>query len=692
LEENRDLLLRHRATHAKNAAEGQVHRNRALERATKACNDCVISKVKCENSRPCQRCQKKGFECTTITLSRSEGSALFDPQGQSIAELTPPSEQRLSHVSPQGEVEPSPIISRELQEVFNDVATDDHEQAGLYQDVNNSQLGVSNFFEQIMVMEPDFMGMDYLQPPPDLTSWFPEIDWFGQNNIFESDFAPAIDETFQTTHIDMESVGPMTTPQGTIINLGRENNSSEAVKRRHAVFKQSSPWFYVPERDQNAFSNNENMILDERQVDLAASPHQPYSSDVVIPDRLSQQSRDRIFQLVLTTAQNRISIPIFPSADCLDKLIKVGIAKKTESSAWIHPYTFKSESSLPEFLTALVVAGCICFGIPSVNKTGLILHEIVRISLRELSERDNSVLQEIQYLQASMLWLDIGAFCGYKHKMQTAEGSLQALITALRRAGRFDGVRYPIIIPTMEDSEELLNKKWQQWIQFESYKRLVYHILEHDIYMAMINHRQPLISYAEITAPTPASKLLWLAPSAEVWRARMLGIPTPDTRPSLRSMLQDDGSTICLIPSIDTESARSAYLHGIGAQIWEYVQQNTLLQDHSDPSTQLWSRSRQQKLFQSLQVADFSLHNAQAITCVFYYFLQMFLHVDLDAVTRFAGRCGEEAAHKAYIVLLTWSRTKEARVAIRTLFSVTPLSCTSLFLHNTLPILTCYLS
>lgn len=81
------------------------------------------------------------------------------------------------------------------------------------------------------------------------------------------------------------------------------------------------------------------------------------------------------------TTQSRISIPSFPSADSLDILIKVGIAKRTETDAWIHPYTFESEKARPEFLTALVAAGCVCFGIPSVSRTGLLLQEIVRVAL-----------------------------------------------------------------------------------------------------------------------------------------------------------------------------------------------------------------------------------------------------------------------------------------------------------------------
>lgn len=52
----RDLLLRHQATHEKNAAHGQVGPDRTAERAVKACDACVVSKVKCDNTRPCQVC------------------------------------------------------------------------------------------------------------------------------------------------------------------------------------------------------------------------------------------------------------------------------------------------------------------------------------------------------------------------------------------------------------------------------------------------------------------------------------------------------------------------------------------------------------------------------------------------------------------------------------------------------------
>lgn len=42
----------------------------------------------------------------------------------------------------------------------------------------------------------------------------------------------------------------------------------------------------------------------------------------------------------------------------------------------------------------------------------------------------------------------------------------------------------------------------------------------------------------------------------------------------------------------------------------------------------------------------------------------MFLHVNLDLITRFAGKCGESAANSAYVHLSPWSQTREARIAV----------------------------
>lgn len=88
--------------------------------------------------------------------------------------------------------------------------------------------------------------------------------------------------------------------------------------------------------------------------------------------------------MVAYTSRNYLTITNFPDFECLDMLIKIGVSKRTETDAWIHPYTLYNKKCRPELLTALVSAGCLCCGIPSVSKTGLILQEIVRLAQYQL--------------------------------------------------------------------------------------------------------------------------------------------------------------------------------------------------------------------------------------------------------------------------------------------------------------------
>lgn len=142
---------------------------------------------------------------------------------------------------------------------------------------------------------------------------------------------------------------------------------------------------WVPEKNQHAFSDERRLPL--RDGDSIPSAHQCRLDAIKIPGKLSQQARDNVLKLVLRTAGSRLSVTTFPSADYLDTLIKIGIGKRTETDAWIHPYTFYDsiyQQLCPELLTALVAAGCVCCGMPSINKTGIILQEITRVALAQL--------------------------------------------------------------------------------------------------------------------------------------------------------------------------------------------------------------------------------------------------------------------------------------------------------------------
>lgn len=140
----------------------------------------------------------------------------------------------------------------------------------------------------------------------------------------------------------------------------------------------------MPSAEQSTFADQNDIAMDSDAIDLAASPQQALLPDLAIDDVLSLQSRDRILAVVMDTAKSRVSISTFPGPEFLDTLIKTCIIKRAKQDCWLHPGTFHSDQTRPELLTALVAGGCICFGIQTVSRTGLLLQEVVRLSLERL--------------------------------------------------------------------------------------------------------------------------------------------------------------------------------------------------------------------------------------------------------------------------------------------------------------------
>ena len=223
-------MLRHQATHTKNAKDGLVGPNRVAERATKACNSCVLSKVKCDNGRPCKRCQKKGLSCVTKFSDTSSFT-------QSTTNEQPP---QVFATPADGQGNPNGFDDDiQLNGVYlNEASTEAQALLDLYNTTSYTQHTIPAFFEQIMVPAPDFMGVDYMQAPPDLTAWMPETDWLGQVDIFGNDFTPTVSQMLEAPVSQVTALPPATPPANTDVSL--EKIDSDSARRRHAVFKQSA--------------------------------------------------------------------------------------------------------------------------------------------------------------------------------------------------------------------------------------------------------------------------------------------------------------------------------------------------------------------------------------------------------------------------------------------------------------------
>ncbi|KAL3467681.1 hypothetical protein BJX64DRAFT_273736 [Aspergillus heterothallicus] len=670
----RDVLQRHKLIHT----DGKLvtkHKGRVIE----ACEECAVAKVSCDNSRPCNRCQRRNVPCVPRKLRRYSTKSIATP----TTEANTPQRQlgtgdievlsSTGHTDIGHDIYQTPLDSESRNDVLGpaespvSLAPPFAERISSHYMPNNSleTYEVNEFpafFEHVMMPSNPFPTdeLSDVQQPRGVFDFMCEPEFTSPNaGLFGSDILMDLDKILEFN------------PSPAATNANSESSiEAQNTKQRVSAFRKSL-WLWVPHKNQTGFSEEAHIPL--RDGDMTASIsslHKSRLEALNIRGKLTNQLRDHIFQLILRTAGTRVSVPSFPTAESLDALIKIGISKRTETDAWIHPYTLYLQDSRPELLTALVAAGCVCSAIPSISKTGVLLVEIVRVSLAQLVESDNSVLRDLQYFQASMMWLDIGVFCGYKRKMQIAESHLQPLCTALRRAGAFDRSFYSqaTFIERLYNGDSLENV-WYEWIRQESLKRLAYHLFEHDVEAAAAMNRPPLTSYTEYTLPFPSSRELWLAPTAtewkQLWETKYSNDP-PSTL-SLREVLADPSIVKHLPVNIDEGVVNSALLHGLMSQVWEFRQQ-ALLMDSSPSATRavtrLWLQSRQEDLLNTVGAARQAMPNAPAIATLLSEFSMMYLHINLDSVQRFAGQFGESEARQEYPRLRDWSLTKEARIAV----------------------------
>lgn len=134
----------------------------------------------------------------------------------------------------------------QVNDVYLDEANADAQALlGLYNTTSYNQHTIPAFFEQIVVPAPDFMGVGYLQPPPDLAAWMPEVDWLGTGDIFGNDFTPAIDQMLEV-QVSQDVPQPSELQPPYVADTSHEKIDSNSARRRHAAFRQSAWYFLQP--------------------------------------------------------------------------------------------------------------------------------------------------------------------------------------------------------------------------------------------------------------------------------------------------------------------------------------------------------------------------------------------------------------------------------------------------------------
>ncbi|KAI0540028.1 hypothetical protein GGR58DRAFT_512041 [Xylaria digitata] len=698
-----DLLKRHTANH-ENDADGTKKRRRidaspGSGRVSHACRPCASARVKCEEIKPCQRCQKKGLACEYAVTEPGSTAALHLLHLSADARNNSPTPGAISNTS-----HPSPAIPQDPRQMPNGTTL------SIIPETRDIVLNTDIKHEHGRLPTPDAMiepshcayGNAYAtnnaadmahQPFSDFLRDVLYAQSLDSSRLVEAQGLAVLDFCDDTNyelnevdfgmldHWNLDGLGERAvvtqaaTPQ-------TDDSSVDMAQMRRKLVKiwTESPWRWVPDKQNHRYFEHGNLPLPCRDSASQQFQERQRQNERVVEDKLDSSSRDKLLAVVLGTcgsdgARMRVAAS-FPSTEILDTLTHIFLAAHLCSvSGWIHFGTLVLNSQWPEWLANAAAAGAIMTPVPTLRKFGFAIVEAVRLAIPLKFEENNTGIANLGLVQTLVLGQDISLWSGNRRKMEIAECHLLIPITMMRYRGRFQRSSYTAITVNESDQGEVLEEKWKCWYESESWKRLAFHCYMRDAQTSMTTLASPTMSYAELTLPLPESKELWFAKTALEWKKEYLRRSVSQTKrpPCLGDLLRDVNLLAANYRRLDTQYSISIYLHAFWNLVFEWrqlsaVHRSNPFQNSYQASPNLILNSRHQELCKALSsfqlvIADrhasFSAQEALLLNLVL-----MNLHVSLDDLQLFAGKEGEDQARRVYPILQQWSESTEARQAL----------------------------
>ena len=183
-------------------------------------------------------------------------------------------------------------------------------------------------------------------------------------------------------------------------------------------------------------------------------------------------------------------------------------------------------------------------------------------------------------------------------------------------------------------------------------------------------HVNPLISYAELSLPLPASQDLWQAIDASQWKQMyFLKDPAgPNRLPSFNEALQDISQLSVHQALLDSQLSGLVILCGLWRLIWEYRQLASMAKDQSGHWNGLILSSRHQELSQALQ--HFKMNSAEWPTPLspevrlVEELVSMHLYMSFEELQLYAGKEDRKEAVKVYYSARQWIESHASRQAV----------------------------
>ncbi|KAF4980018.1 hypothetical protein FZEAL_3880 [Fusarium zealandicum] len=434
---------------------------------------------------------------------------------------------------------------------------------------------------------------------------------------------------------------------------------------------QNSHWRFRPNAKDHAGAEEHYLAIPSVTPDYP-SPESRVSLDTetrVTCAKLGGPARDRILMMVVNSCQSdnlSKAVASFPSAELLDTLLQYYLTSPvTHAVSFLHAASFDPNEKRPELVAAMVASGAVLTSDATLSKLGYAIQECLRMAISKLWEHDNTLVRDLQLSQAFLITLEIGLWSGHPRKVEIAESFFQPILTMLRRDGKFKRSAYP---ETKNGDVQgvALRREWLGWVETESFRRLAFKMLSHDMHSSMALLVNPLISYAEVLLPLPGNPDLWNAASPEQWK--FVSAAHDNSESLYVADLIDDPDLLSNHKgSTDAYIAAIAVLSCVWTMCWEYFQLSSLQRSRPRRWNALVTELRKDELLKLLGHLRLSLtsdfptdpNTAMRLELIFLH-----LHMPFEDIQIFAGMEGPERARAVYPMIRDWVKSEAARHTI----------------------------
>ncbi|KAK4944544.1 hypothetical protein LTR10_015978 [Elasticomyces elasticus] len=504
----------------------------------------------------------------------------------------------------------------------------------------------------------------------------PMNDWlFGSTNLF--DLGNNMDFMLSDPDIDFLASIPQVTlsveahalpsPAPSLVSrLGQSTSQAVVDAFRQSVGRWS------PERQNHRIAAESSLTLESARMDCLGK-----FDPKVFDKSLSTSIRDQILGVIIKSCEpdNMIQVmSAFPGLDVLDRLLKVFFSwHVTQTESWIHVPTFELKEVRIELLTACIASAAVMSSSRSVQKFGMAIQEFLVFHLWQASEKKNTLIRDLQFLQAFTLHLQIGTWSGIRRKMEMCSSFMNILTNSMRGGDRYRYGSYTSPIPCPRDEGEVLETKWKQWVEEESFKRLVYCVFVHCSQESLMTSGTSLIAYSELSLPLPQTRKLWFASSASEWKSIFWEMQAIETgrSPSLVNLLANPTDVGNLPGLYDRGLAQIVLIYASCSVIRRYRQDKAVFSsnDNIENRENILSDEAQHRSILRLLDANRGIRESGDLTStaaldMILEVLSMHLFAPFEQMELVAGKEGPEESRLAYPSLLQWIHTSSARQAV----------------------------